>query len=509
MTMGRLRLGAGVSLALAALVAGAAGASTSAAAAGGRDGEIVFRSDRDDGQPDLYLMKRDGSGVRRLTYLRTRTRAPAWSRDGRTIAFAAEVGGDFDVYTVRADGSGLRRVTTSLGRDDDPRWTADGRLVFTRGPLECPCEIWITNADGTGQARLRTGPGNARMADASRTGARLVFASDRDGQWELYTMQLAGSALRKRTSVAGSPGGDFRPRWSPTGSKIAFLRDDGLDNDLYVMHASGQGLRRLTETQNRAEEHASWSPSGEEIVFMRFGGGEAGRLHSIRPDGTNDVQLSTAYSAPFVDTFDDGYRDGSLWHAIEDPGGSILETGGRLVATIEADAVPGGIFNQVDEHWGSQCSLAGDFDYQVDYELLEWPPHGGFYAALSAFFASGAVARKTGQWDPPFNDQYVAWNEGGFASLNTADLAGSFRLARVDSTLTALYRTAGTGAWTTFLSGPAPGETVFGMGLSTPAAEFNHQLGRVAFDDFRLNSGTLSCPSWWSDGFPDWGAARR
>lgn len=51
--------------------------------------------------------------------------------------------------------------------------------------------------------------------------------------------------------------------------------------------------------------------------------------------------------------------------------------------------------------------------------------------------------------------------------------------------------------------------TVFGMGLWTPGAEFAHLRGRVAFDDFRLSSGVLSCPSWWSDGFPDWGVAAQ
>jgi hypothetical protein len=36
-----------------------------------------------------------------------------------------------------------------------------------------------------------------------------------------------------------------------------------------------------------------------------------------------------------------------------------------------------------------------------------------------------------------------------------------------------------------------------------PASEFLHLTGRVAFDDFRLTSGELTCPSWWSDSAAD------
>jgi TolB protein len=489
---------------LAALVAVCAPVARGAVKPGSA-GQIVFRSNRDDGKPDLYLMNRDGSGVHRLTYLQSPIRTPAWSRDGTRIAFSANVDGNFDIYTVDADGSGLTHVTTDPAFEDNPRWTADGRIVFTRGGVACPWEVWITNADGTGQAKLPTGPGNATMADPAPSGTKVVFSNDRSGRFDLYTMQLDGTAL-KRIVTDTTSFGDLRPRWSPSGQDVVFWRDTFTDNDLYLVHANGQGLRRLTNTPTRAEESPSWSPSGDEIVFMGFfSDGSPGRLYSIRPDGTGDTQLSTAYSAPLVEDFGDGYRDGGLWHSISDPGGSILETGGRLVATIEADAVPGGQFDQVDEHWGSQCTLTGDYDFQVDYQLLDWSAFGGMFTALSAFFGNAGISRLSSVSSPPFNEQYTAWNDGGFAALNTTDTAGSFRLARVGGYVTAYYRTAGSAAWQALFSGPAPNPTVYGMGLTAPGSTFQHVLGRVAFDDFRLNSGALSCPDWWSEGFPDWG----
>jgi hypothetical protein len=176
------------------------------------------------------------------------------------------------------------------------------------------------------------------------------------------------------------------------------------------------------------------------------------------------------------------------------------------VASISGSAVPGGPFNQVDEHIGSQCSLPGDFDYQVDYHLLTWPQHGGFFAALNAFFGDGAVARVSTPFDPPFDQSYNAWRGGAdflFGQVNTTDMSGSMRLVRTNGTMSAYVRSPGSD-WSLLLTAPdVTGTTVYGMGLSAQAWSFGHQDGTVAYDNFRLNSGELFCPDWWQDFSPD------
>jgi Tol biopolymer transport system component len=66
-------------------------------------GSILFASHRDhpDNYRDIYAMRPDGSGVRRLTF--DSAEAPAWSRDGRYIVFSAPGG----LGVMRADGSGV------------------------------------------------------------------------------------------------------------------------------------------------------------------------------------------------------------------------------------------------------------------------------------------------------------------------------------------------------------------------------------------------------------------
>jgi hypothetical protein len=74
--------------------------------------------------------------------------------------------------------------------------------------------------------------------------------------------------------------------------------------------------------------------------------------------------------------------------------------------------VPGPPFNQVATGIGSPCHTLGDFDYQVDYRLVNWPDHGGFFASLQSVFGWINVARTSAPWNPPYNQQYGAWTGG-------------------------------------------------------------------------------------------------
>ncbi len=64
-------------------------------------------------------------------------------------------------------------------------------------------------------------------------------------------------------------------------------------------------------------------------------------------------------------------------------------------------------------------------------------------------------------------------------------------------------RSPGSEWWRPVYSGAAPNNSVYGIGLSTPGDQFAHQDGSVAFDNFQLSSGELSCPDWWQDFLPD------
>src|SRR5688572_3044429 len=86
-------------------------------------------------------------------------------------------------------------------------------------------------------AALTAGPISADEGD------RIVFASDRLGNFEIYVMNADGSSPVNLTNNAAQ---DFFPNWSPDGKRIVFARGSGSLRELYVMNANGTNQTRLT-----------------------------------------------------------------------------------------------------------------------------------------------------------------------------------------------------------------------------------------------------------------------
>ena len=99
----------------------------------------------------------------------------------------------------------------------------------------------------------------------------IAYASDQDGDFDIWVMNADGSDQRKLTDNEAL---DQSPAWSPDGRQIAFISDrDGTD-EVYVMDADGGNVRRLTQTSDASESFPAWSPDGKQISFDSNRGGE-------------------------------------------------------------------------------------------------------------------------------------------------------------------------------------------------------------------------------------------
>jgi Tol biopolymer transport system component len=123
--------------------------------------------ERPDGvQTAVFVVKVDGTGLRRLIPWAMLAGDPDWSPDGSRIVFHTRPLGEFDsgqleLYTIRPDGTGLRRLTNygpNGPRATQPRWTPDGKaILYTRTNQDgYPRHIYAINADGTGDVPVLT-----------------------------------------------------------------------------------------------------------------------------------------------------------------------------------------------------------------------------------------------------------------------------------------------------------------------------------------------------------------
>src|SRR5262245_13640363 len=171
----------------------------------GGDGRVVYAA-RIEPDWEVYSMRAGGGGVRKLTNNQIDDSAPAWSPKGDRIVFRSERTGNPEIYVMNANGKQVKQLTRRPLPDTRPAWSPDGRRIvyqrFQEGgadfvPLQS--EIAVMNANGKGVRRLtRNLVDDLNPAWSSR--GVIAFRTNRDDNWELYSMRPDGSGLRRLTN---------------------------------------------------------------------------------------------------------------------------------------------------------------------------------------------------------------------------------------------------------------------------------------------------------------------
>jgi len=210
-----------------------------------------------DPEMDIYAYNQKTQAMKRLTDARGYDAEGSYSPDGQWLVFTsmrdaynrplsdaekkklAEDPSFFaEIYIMRADGSGQKRLTSVNGYDGGPFFTPDGKRIVWRRFDESGliANVWTMNLDGSDQRQV-TDFGSMSWAPYFHpSGAYILFASNKLGfeNFEVYMVDAKGE--KEPVRVTYSAGFDGLPVPSPDGKQLAWTssRAGGSEGQLYL-----------------------------------------------------------------------------------------------------------------------------------------------------------------------------------------------------------------------------------------------------------------------------------
>jgi dipeptidyl aminopeptidase/acylaminoacyl peptidase len=145
--------------------------------------------------------------------------------------------------------------------------------------------------------------------DLSPDGTQVAFSHNPTGQWEIYLMELKGSAPARR--ITTGPGAKSAPRWSPDGKRLAYVLDVDGSEDLRI-HVydlvTGEHANLTPDSGDALQPNYCWSPDGSRIAFISNRSGRFDTYVMPASGGRAEQVLSLPHPEWEVHWSPDGHR---------------------------------------------------------------------------------------------------------------------------------------------------------------------------------------------------------
>jgi Tol biopolymer transport system component len=243
--------------------------------------QIAFQSNRVNIYGNLYIMKADGSGVIQLPDSAV-TGFFAWSPDGKQIAYTTSDPQQPDINKinfVNPDGSNLQSIPLNLASDeafDKIRWSPDGKSVqiLTNGS-QGPWKIYVLGSQN-GKLEL-TLTSSAEIMDwyGSAPALTYIVKDEKSIRWMRNNGKNQITLTTWKPSIGiCSPTNDLyyqaalTDKWSPDGKSLLIALQCLSDEAFYLANADGSQIRQLTNyALGTTPVSYNWSPDGKFIIF--------------------------------------------------------------------------------------------------------------------------------------------------------------------------------------------------------------------------------------------------
>jgi Tol biopolymer transport system component len=181
---------------------------------------ILFKSTRDDGFGDIFIMNSDGTNQRNVTKGRNTTEEwdPVFSPNGATIYFVSRLSESHasdELFTMNGDGTNIVQLTQNTVADWYPAVNPKtGILLFiSKLAASASDDLFISDTNGGNKTDITNLTGNDNDPAWNLDGTKIIFINDHDGNYNMFIMDSDGSGLQR---VADIPGNELSPVFVPT-----------------------------------------------------------------------------------------------------------------------------------------------------------------------------------------------------------------------------------------------------------------------------------------------------
>lgn len=200
-----------------------------------------------------------------------------------------------DIFVMNADGSGVTQLSSGPAEDRDPIVSPDGARITFASNRTGNFELWVMDIDGANPVNISAGMGVLERQYAwSPDGSKLAWADcelDESYSCRPYEIRVANADGTGSLNVSNDSAAiDMDPTWSPDGQKIAFVSARSGDQDIWTVNADGTGLAQLT-TSTDIEYAPEWSPNGDRILYFRAVTGSGTEMWVMNADGSGQAAL--------------------------------------------------------------------------------------------------------------------------------------------------------------------------------------------------------------------------